>query len=82
MTNSDLLREKIRLSGYKLAHVAKTAGMTPQSLQKKIENVSEFKASEVYLISKLLKLDAPAQQDIFFAPEVEFNSTGGEGASS
>lgn len=50
----------------KYRFVAETLGITPYGLQKKIENVTEFKASEISKLSKLLKLSAAEMTEIFF----------------
>ena len=47
MTNSVLLRQKIDESGYKLAFVAAKCGLTYCGFLKKLNNETEFKASEM-----------------------------------
>lgn len=47
MTNTELLREKIDQSGYKLRFIAKKIGITYQGLLNKINNRSEFRANEI-----------------------------------
>lgn len=66
MTDTRALRQKIEQSGMKYRFVAETLGITPYGLQKKIENVTEFKASEISKLSKLLKLSAAEMTEIFF----------------
>lgn len=66
MTNTSALRQKIEQSGLKYRFVAEMLGITPYGLQKKIENVTEFKASEISKLSKLLKLSAAEMTEIFF----------------
>ena len=44
--------------------LAKKIGITEQALYNKINNVTEFKASELYAISKILKI--PIDDKIFF----------------
>ena len=46
MTNTELLREKIDQSGYKLRFIAKKIGITYQGLLNKINNRSEFRAND------------------------------------
>lgn len=65
MTNSVALREWITKRGYKLKAVAEKLGITPFALQKKIENKSEFKASEIAVFVNDLGMD-PAERDIIF----------------
>ena len=44
MTNTELLREKIDQSGYKLRFIAKKIGITYQGLLNKINNRSEWQS--------------------------------------
>lgn len=67
MTNSAALRERIKESGFKLGFIAKKLGITAYTLQKKIDNETEFKVSEVDCLSKLLNLTALEKDSYFFA---------------
>ncbi len=67
MTNTNLLREKIRASGYRLNFVAEKIGLTYAGLLKKINNETEFKASEIVALKKLLDLTDEEANEIFFA---------------
>lgn len=68
MTNTYLLREKIASLGLKYIFIAEQLGLTVQSLQRKIENLSEFKASEIQSMCKILRIDdSNEKEDIFFA---------------
>lgn len=69
MTNSALFREAVAKAGIKYKFLAKTLGITPYGLQKKIENRSEFKASEIYLVSETLNLSEADRNSIFFYME-------------
>lgn len=53
MTDTELLREKIESSGYKLQFIAKSLGLTYQGLLNKINNRSEFRASEIQALYDL-----------------------------
>ncbi len=66
MTNTNLLRKKIDDSGYKLRYVAKRLGITYQGFLKKINNETEFKASEIVILKDLLNLTDDELQQIFF----------------
>lgn len=66
MTNSELLREKISLSGYKLQFIAEKMGLTYQGFLKKINNESEFKASEIKSLQAILRLSKKERDAIFF----------------
>lgn len=67
MTNTELLRAKIDQSGYKLRFVAKQIGITYQGLLNKINNRSEFRASEIQTLYNLLGLTEEEREAIFFA---------------
>lgn len=67
MTNTELLREKIEQSGYKLQFIAKKVGITYQSLLNKINNRSDFRANEIQALYELLKLTEEERVEIFFA---------------
>lgn len=75
MTNTGLLRQKIDDSGYKLRFIAKQVGITYAGFLKKINNETEFKASEIAILKDLLKLTDEEFNKIFFAVNVEYNST-------
>lgn len=66
MTNSSLFREAVARAGIKYKFLAKSLGITPYGLQKKIDNKSEFKASEIYTASDLLNLSEQDRNSIFF----------------
>lgn len=66
MTNTVLFRETVAKSGMKYKHLAQSIGITPFGLQKKIDNRSEFKASEIYKLSDVLNLSEFDRNAIFF----------------
>lgn len=70
MTNTQLLRGKIEQSGYKLGFIAGKLGITYQGFLKKINNESEFKASEIQILYNLLDMDEADREAIFFALNV------------
>lgn len=67
MTNTTLLRMKIDESGYKLRFIAQQLGITYQGFLKKLNNETEFKVSEVKILTDLLKLTPDEVNKIFFA---------------
>lgn len=67
MTDTIRLREKIRLSGYKLSFVADKVGITRQALCNKINNRSAFRADEIQALYKLLGMTPEEREAIFFA---------------
>ena len=67
MTNSELLRTIIEEQGLKLKYVAQELGLTPYGLSLKIDNASEFKASEIKALCELLGInDLNDKEAIFF----------------
>ena len=71
MTDTALLRTKIEESGYKIRYIAKQIGITYQGLLKKMNNESEFKASEIKGLQDLLNLTDSTRDRIFFTVDVE-----------
>lgn len=71
MTNTNLLRKKIDESGYKLRFIASKLGITYQGFLKKINNETEFKASEMQILRELLNLTDAEFEQIFFTLNVE-----------
>jgi hypothetical protein len=69
MTNTSLLEKYIGDSGYKKSFIAKKIGITAYALAMKINNETEFKASEIDGIAKLLDIDVHTKEKIFFAHE-------------
>lgn len=66
MTNSSMLRAWIEKKGFKLKAVAAQLGITPYSLQKKIDNENEFKASEIMAFVVDLGMTTKERDKIFF----------------
>ncbi len=71
MTNTNLLKKKIDESGYKLRFIASKLGITYQGFLKKINNETEFKASEMQILRELLNLMDSEFEQIFFTLNVE-----------
>ena len=67
MTNTTLLEEYIEKSGYKRVFIAEKLGITRYALALKIDNKSEFKASEIDILCELLNIDTKDRMAIFFA---------------
>lgn len=67
MTDTLKLRQRIKESGYRLGYVASVLGISQYTLQKKLDNDSEFKISEVDALSKLLGLTPREKNALFFA---------------
>lgn len=68
MTNTALLEERIKMSGYQKNYIAKVLGLTPYGLSLKISGKNEFKASEIDAFSELLGIESWEERAaIFFA---------------
>jgi hypothetical protein len=67
MTNTTLLQEYIDKSGYKKSFIAKALCITAYALSMKINGKSEFKASEIDILCKLLNIGIKDRMRIFFA---------------
>ena len=75
MTNTALLEECIRESGLKISAIAKKCGLYRHTLNKKLQNRSEFTASEIAKMSDVLSLTRSKRDCIFFAQAVELKAT-------
>ena len=72
MTDTLALREIIAASGLKYKSIADSLGITPYALQNKIENVTEFKSSEVKKMCELLGIKSlKLKEEIFFTTKVD-----------
>lgn len=71
MINTKMLRDKINDAGYKLQFVAEKCGLTYFGFMKKVNNETEFKASEIMILKVLLNLTDKEVNQIFFALEVD-----------
>lgn len=67
MTNTLLLEIAIRRAGLTKKEVAQKLGLSIMGLYKKMNNTSEFRASEITQLYKILNLSSlEEQQQIFF----------------
>lgn len=69
MTNKLELEIAIKRAGYKKNDIAKMLGLSPMGLYKKINNITEFKASEISRLCKVLNVKNV--DEIFFAQNSE-----------
>ena len=75
MTDSLLLEIAIVKANLRKKEIAGALGLTPMGLYKKINNVTEFKASEISALSALLRIGKEERDAIFFKVDVELKST-------
>lgn len=71
MTNTALLDEAIKKSGYKKSYLAEALGISRYGFQLKCTNKAEFKANEIDILCKLLNLNVKERMAIFFAKRVD-----------
>lgn len=67
MTNIDLLKEKISLSGYKIGFIAEKCGITYQAFLHRMKGEIEFRVDEARALKELLNLSEEETNSIFFA---------------
>lgn len=67
MTNTLELEVAIKRSGLTKRSIANSLGISEVALYNKISNTSEFKASEIMVLSDMLKLKDCDRDMIFFA---------------
>lgn len=67
MVFTEKLQEEMKNHGFTIEKIASELGKSRTCIFNKIHNKSEFTASEVNKISRLLKLNKTATQSIFFA---------------
>lgn len=75
MTNTVLLSERIRQSGYKLQFLAERCGLTYAGLLPKLKGERDFKQTEITVLREMLKLSDADCNAIFFADCVDKTST-------
>lgn len=66
MTDTNALRSVIAASGLKYKALAKIMGLSSYALQMKIDNETEFKASEIDVLANTLGMDMQQRDSIFF----------------
>ena len=67
MTNKELLDKYINKSGLKISFIAEQLGITVQSFGQKRNNLSSFKAAEIYVLCDLLHITD--DKDKIFCPK-------------
>lgn len=65
MVNTDALRASMRESGLKNGYIAEKLGLSVMSLHRKVNGVTEFKASEIVSLSDILRLTKAERDQIF-----------------
>ena len=72
LTNSEMLKEKIKSKGLKLNFLASKLGLSRQGFKNKVDNINEFTASEIIVLCDVLMItNLKEKEAIFFAKEVD-----------
>ena len=66
MTDTALLRAKIDASGYKLRYIAAKIGLSYHGFSNKVQNKTDFTASEINGLCELLGIGTEEMKQIFF----------------
>lgn len=66
MTNTTELEVAIKRSGLTKRKLAKELSLSEMGLYKKINNITEFKASEIYKLCRILEIEDEDMNEIFF----------------
>lgn len=74
MVNVDKLREKIKESGMSIVAITEKAGMNRETFYNRMNGKGEFKASEIVMLSEVLRMSCNERDSIFFARKSELNS--------
>lgn len=72
MTSTLKLKALMLKQGFTQEDVAMRLGISAQSLNAKINNKREFKASEIQALMKILGIPLQETYEIFFAHDVDF----------
>ena len=75
MTDTKMLRQYIKKSGYKRTFIANRIGLTYQGYLNKESGRSEFTQSEIAGLCEILHISIEDKERIFFAKEVDNQST-------
>jgi len=73
MTNSSKLREFVKKSGLKYTYIATKLNISSYCLKQKIDNITEFKSSEIAEFCRILGIEDNLQlkEQLFFANNVD-----------
>lgn len=75
MVDKKRLEQAIEASGIKRKSLAQKLGISDHTFSNKMNNLTEFKISEVLALEYELRLSEEDTRQIFFTRNVEFNST-------
>lgn len=70
MTNTALLKSKIKERGVSITALARLCGVSRETLHSRIAGESEFKGTEIHTITVALRLTRDERDEIFFSASV------------
>lgn len=65
MTNTEKLKTVINKSGFKIGFISENLGITREAFYRKMKNETEFKASEIVALKRILNLSDAQRNEIF-----------------
>ncbi len=67
----EMLKERLSAAGIKMSEAAERIGVTRQGFYNKLSGCTEFKSSEIRVLSDMLKLSSDERDQIFFRDYVD-----------
>lgn len=75
MGDNKYLKQKIMDSGIAISVIARKTGISRETIYNKLSGKTEWKASEIAALTRILHLGEKERNKIFFAESSELNST-------
>lgn len=66
MTDTQMLRDKIKSEGVSITFLAKKTGITRECFYQRLRNETDFRASEIVAIAQALHMTREQREAIFF----------------
>lgn len=71
MTDSSVLKDKVKSSPLKIGYIASSCGLSRSGFSNKLNGRQQFNQSEIVTLCNLLSLTSKERDEIFFASEVQ-----------
>lgn len=75
MVDTEKLKFAISRNGMTQRTVAEALRVSPNTIYRKVHNLSKWWGIEIEVVCKLLNLDVESRNEIFFASHVDYKST-------